>query len=207
MPTEIEIVDLALRRIGASPVQSIDNPKAEKPLAIYRAIRDDILSRYPWTCCRRTRALSRLTAAPTQHWAYAYQMPSDILGAPRAAYDQSECRVPFVDWELSLGPDGTAAKELHSNATAVWLRFGIAAPPAAWPGYLLELVRLALMAEFALSIREDLRMWSTLRTAAYGSDSMMGEGGHFGQAKALDAYGEPSPSMAGGVNPLVDVRF
>lgn len=200
MTTRIDIINRALVRIGEEPLQSEEAPGADTHLAVYDSILEMLLSLYPWSFARAVWRLARLSTAPAQHWAYAYQLPTDLLGAPRAAFNRSDRRLPFTDWRLE-------GRTLLTDAEEVWLE-GMRKPvPVYWPGYFRELVTKAIMSELALSVMQDKAIHTALREQVYGSEAMMGEGGLLGQAKAQDAQGQPSAVVAEGSNPLIDVRY
>jgi hypothetical protein len=158
------------------------------------------VSCYPWTFQTRLAPLSRLSAAPEAHWAYVFELPSDMLGAPRAASPSKDDRTPTTAYEIR-------GKQLFTDHPEIWLRFTRPPDPARWPGYFLALAVLVMKAQFALSVREDTGLWRTLNQEIYGMPSALGEGGRLGEAKTIDASGKPSDVLAIGVNPLVAVRF
>lgn len=198
--SRIQLIDRARRRIGSGPLQTENAPGAASAIDIYNSVTDDLFSRYPWSFGKKKRQLNRLGQAPTQHWKYRFARPTDLVGVPRAVFDSAaEHARPTTDYEL-------LEDALHANAPALWMLYPISQTPALWPGFFVELVTLALMAEFALSVREDAALRKSLRQDVYGDPREQGEGGMLGQAKALDTQGQPSPVMAQGWNPLVDIR-
>lgn len=199
MPTRLEIIQRAQARIGDEPIVSETAPGAPTLVAIYDDVRDDLLSRYPWKFARVIRRLTRLSAVPEAHWSYYYQLPSDMLGAPRAVYDSASEATPCTRFEIT-------ENRLATDAAEIWLEFGKRPEIVLWPGYFLSIVTKGTMREFALTIREDSGLWRALGEELYGSAAMMGEGGLFGQAKNLDAQSGPSPVIAEGASPLTDVR-
>jgi hypothetical protein len=56
-------------------------------------------------------------------------------------------------------------------------------------------------------VREDRPLHDRLYQKAFGTPQQMGQGGLYGMAMESDAQGVPSTPIAGGVNPLIDVRF
>ena len=84
------------------------------------------------------------------------------------------------------------------NLPAAWER---------WPGDFRELFTVALMAELALSIREDRPLRNELYRQAWGTPQEGGRGGLFGAALDNDSQAIPSTIVGGGYNPLIDVRY
>lgn len=200
MTTRITLIDRALVRIGADPLGSESAPGAETHIATYQDVIEDLLTRHPWHFNTQVRQLNRLQAQPDQHWAYAYELPTEMLGSPRAVYDRPECRRPFTDYELF------EERQLRTNAEAIWLKFQKATSPVYWPGYFRSLVVLNLMAELALAVREDAVLRDRLRQDCFGPPQMQGHGGKLAEARALNDMASPSPVLSEGENPLIDAR-
>ena len=200
MTTRLDLIKRAQARIGDEPLTSEADAGADTYLAIFDSVRDDLLSRVPWTFSTVTRRLTRLVDVPAQHWAYYFQLPSDMIGAPRAVYADDKSRNPYTGYELT-------ENRLATDAEAIWLKFTKRAEISIWPGYFVELHDTVLRSEFALSVREDRALYSTLREVAYGGEHMVGQGGLLHQAASLDAQSHPSPILAEGSNPLISARY
>lgn len=198
--TRIDIIDAALLRIGAEPVQTENTPEAETHIAIFDSVTGFCLSSSPWTWNTIIRNLPRLSAPPARYWTYQFELPADMLGTPRALYDSSSCERPFTRWEVMDG-------RIATDAANVWLEMDKRSLPSVWPGYFVELIQVALMAEFALSIREDSTMRERLMQQAFGTPSEMRQGGLMGIALGIDAQSKPSPTLNLGANPLLSARF
>jgi hypothetical protein len=56
---------------------------------------------YPWSFSFKKVQLARTINTPVNEWKYEYQLPSDRIGPPRAAFnsDQAGAR-PFTSWEI-----------------------------------------------------------------------------------------------------------
>jgi hypothetical protein len=203
MPTRIDVINSCLVRIGSDPVADEQADGVDTHLSIFEDVTRYILAVYPWFFSTATRRLSRRVEAPAAHWKIAFELPTDMQGAPRAVFDRSDMRWPFTRYELK-------GRELHTDATEIWLTYPKAPPtsgePFFWPGWFEELVKVAIMAEFALSIREDPVLRERLRENAYGAPHENGQGGLMGQAMAQDAQAKASAVIAEGVQPLIDVR-
>ena len=200
MTTRIDIINRALIDIGNGPVQSEDVPPGDSYALQYETHVGAVVSSYPWSFQTRLTKLARLVAAPEAHWVYEYDLPSDMIGAPRAVYPNAERRRPTSDFEIR-------GRKLFTDHPDIWLRYTMAMNPALWPAYFTALAVLVLKAQFALSVREDSALWLRLTEHAFGPAQMMGEGGKVGEARAIDSGGQPSGVIAIGENPLVSVRF
>jgi hypothetical protein len=198
--TRIDLIDAALLRIGAEPVMTESTDEAKAHIAIFDSLTGFCLSACPWTWNTVTRRLVRLSDPPQRYWKYQFEIPADMLGTPRAAYDSAGCERPFTRWEMMDG-------RLLSDAGDVWLEMDKRSAPAAWPGYFQELVQVALMAEFALSIREDGTLRERLTQQAVGTPQEARQGGLMGVAMGIDAQSKPSYTLNIGANPLASARF
>lgn len=199
MPTRLEIIDAALERMGSAPLGDEAAPGASTHLAIWAGVTGFLLAANPWSFNTVTRQLARLTAPPALHYPYQFELPADMLGAPRAVFDRADCRTPYTLWEIL---DGALAAE----AGALWLRFDRQPDPARWPGYFVELVTQAIMSELALSVREDAVLRERLRQDCFGTPSELGMGGLMGAAMMLDSQGKPSPRIQMGPDPFTSAR-
>lgn len=199
MTTRIEIIDRALIRIGALPLQVETARGASQRIAEYADVVGGLMS-HPWTFATRVRQLSQLSGTAQPHWTYRYALPADMIGAPRAVYESGDLQIPSQSFELRAAESDTRPGELLSSATAVWLRYTVNCAPQFWPAYFASLVVMALAAEFSLSVREDHPMRERLRREVYDV------GGMLERAKTLDAQAKPSPRLAISGNPLIDVR-
>jgi hypothetical protein len=200
MTTRIDIINLALIDIGAQAVMSEDGPPGDSYARQFDLHVGALASSYPWSFQTRLAQLSRLTAPPEAHWAYMYELPSDMAGSPRAVYPTPERRRPTTDYEIR-------GNRLFTDHPDIWLRYTHGLEPARWPGYFTALAALVMKAQFALSVREDSALWKALTLEAFGAPAQMGEGGKVGEARAIDSGGQPSGVIAIGSNPLVAVRL
>lgn len=200
MTNRTDIINRSLVRIGAAPLQSDAVGSASAYVLTYEQVIDALLSLYPWSFARGLARLNRLAAPPGAHWAYAFDLPTAMLGSPRAAFDDATRRVPLMDYELQ-------DRLLLTDAPDVWLLFTKRADPGIWPAHFRELAVLLLAAEYALAVREDAVLRERLRADAMGPPQMMGEGGLMARVKSLDSQAQPSPQAAVGNNPLIDARW
>lgn len=199
MTDRIVMLNRALLRIGANPLVTEADPGAPVHLAVY----DSVLERFaahPWSFFKVTRRLVRLTAAPVHGWAYAYQLPADRMAPPRAVYADATRRTGTTDYDL-------IGDQLLADHAEIWATCLCLVGYERWPGDFREAFTTALMAELALSVREDRPLHDRLYQKAFGSPAQMGVGGLFGGALDNDSQGIPAEEMGGGENPLIDVRF
>lgn len=200
MSDRIIMLNRALLRIGAEPLVTEADPGAPVHLAVYDSVLEHF-SAAPFSFLKSTRKLARKTVAPISQWQYAFLLPSDRMGPPRAVYASADTsRRPLTTYDIQ----GDA---LLSDEPELWATVLSKTGWEKWPGDFREAFITALMAELALSIREDRVLHRELYAKAYGSPAQGGVGGLFGLALDRDSQGIPATVVGGGYNPLVDVRF
>lgn len=200
MTTRIEMLNRALLRIGADPLVAETDPAAPVHLAVFDSVVDYLCGLHPWTFFRMTRRLTRLEAAPAQHFAYAFELPRERTGPIRAVYASAVDRTPTTDYRLE-------GDRLLTDLPEIWCKFMALQPPVYWPGEFREGFTLLLMSELALSVREDPPLRDKLRQQALGTPSEQPHGGVIGQAIAADSQGEPSEVLGFDDNPLISARW
>lgn len=197
----VTLINRALSRIGCLPIQSEAEPGPAGTGVVFTfdAVLDDLLSKYPWHFTKQFAALSRLTGTPPLGWTSAFLLPPDRLALPRAYFESATDDRPLTRFQL-------AVNEVYTLTEICFAEFQIRPQPAYMPAYFRELLVLATAAEYALEIREDVQLRQVLRRDAYGPPDMQGEGGQFKVAADLDAQAGASLQIAGGGNPLTDMR-
>lgn len=81
MADETSIANLALAKLGISPIMALtdDSKQAQFANRFYDQTRDEVLAAHPWNFAMRRAALNKLAAAPLFGWANAFQLPVDCL--------------------------------------------------------------------------------------------------------------------------------
>lgn len=81
MASDVQIVNKALVKIGASTITSLtENSKAARSAnAIYELTRDAALRDHPWNFAHKRVILASDSEEPAFGWTYAYTMPADFL--------------------------------------------------------------------------------------------------------------------------------
>ncbi len=143
----VALCSRALLKIGAQPIQSFydDRAEAEIALAFYEPTRDAMLSAYPWRFARGQMALPQLNAAPLADFSHAFQLPSDCL------------RI------LSVGVGGSGrgvvyrrvGDTLHTDSADILLSYIFRPDDETAPAYFEAALIARLAAEFCLPLTED----------------------------------------------------
>lgn len=82
MSTQVEAANIALLRIGETPIQSFDDGSdtAAVVKATFSMLYRSYLSSHYWPDARRKKALQgQLSPAPINEYSYAFQLPDDFL--------------------------------------------------------------------------------------------------------------------------------
>ena len=84
MTGKVEIINLALARIGEGAIQSLTerSATADKALAFYDSARRAVLRAYNWAFALRVETLARREGSPAD-FRFAYALPADCLRAIR----------------------------------------------------------------------------------------------------------------------------
>jgi len=81
MPGETDVINIGLRRIGATPIVSLSDgsPSANTVGDVYTEIRDNLLREHPWNFATKRLKLAQSTTTPVFEFDYGYALPSDWL--------------------------------------------------------------------------------------------------------------------------------
>ena len=180
--TGITICSDALLMLGAKAISSFNDGTDESSVCdrLYPDIRDSTLMMYPWSFSMKKIALSQLITAPTSVWKYAYQLPGDRLGSPRAVYDTAAVgATPRKEWEIQ-------GDQLLTNLETVYIDYQYSTPEYAMPQYFVQLLKYQVAWHIAEPITEQAEKAGFWRRMALGEPSENGRGGYFRQATQID---------------------
>lgn len=199
--TDIDIVARACVLLGIKPISSFTgtDDKTTTCKTIYPMVKDEVLSRYPWRFTTVKRRLVRLEASPTNEWQYAFQLPSDRLGGPRAVFNSGDVGAATVK-EYDVYQD-----HLYANDASIWIDYQVSQNEAKFPPYVTHLMVLVAAARLAEPLTDDSSKGDKWEVAAFGMPSELGEGGYYQTAKKLDVQQRP-PQEASGDYSLIAVR-
>ena len=81
MPGETDVVNRALRQIGATPIASLTDGSTSANAAddVYEETRDELLRSHPWNFATKRQQLAQSSTDPTFEFDHAYPLPSDWL--------------------------------------------------------------------------------------------------------------------------------
>lgn len=195
--TRAAVINDALVRAGCLTLADGEtrHPSGPAVLLLHSLVLESLASSYPWTFFRSMKKLTRETAAPEIHWDYAYGLPADRQGYPFAIFDSADCRTPFMGFEYS-------DNLLLTDAETIYCHYRKIVEPGIWPGYFRDLYTLNLAAEYALAVREDGQLRTTLLRECFGPPEFHGQGGRFANATHADSSAVPSQQAGNGYDPF-----
>ena len=214
--TRIATINRALIAIGATELQSETAPNGQRYVAIYDDAIGALCSEYPWTHCTGFVQLGQLAVKPVQNqWLYAYALPSDMAGTPRALYDSIQADSwhggpPSSLYGVTIPPISEFEiyeAVVYANSAQLWCRYTKTPNEAIWPSWFRDLAKKLLMAEYAIPAREDVGLREKLMEEIYGPPAHQGEAGLIAKCKSIDTQGKQCRTIQIGVNPLVAARW
>lgn len=150
MPSEVDIVNVALRMVGGTRITSLSEgiPNSNKAEDIYTEVRDDLLE-YPWNFATKRVKLAQDSTAPVFEYDNAYPLPSDWIMTVSVHGDDSGLTV--IDYKEETIDDDT--RVILADHDDVWLRyiFRVTDPNMMSSGFR-KALELALARELAIPV-------------------------------------------------------
>ncbi len=191
--TDVSICNKALVLLGSDLITSLDSSidpsdKATICAQVYPSLRDTLLGRRAWRFAMKKFQLSRLVAAPLNEWTYAYQLPSDRIGAPVMMWDTLDTRgTPIKEWEIF-------EDKVYTHAELVVAEYKFRPDESRWPSYFVDLMVAGLAGYAGMAITDKSTIAQEWMLRAFGPPSENGRGGLFLAAAADDAAGNVEDS-------------
>ena len=199
--TKLSICSEALIMLGAAPLSSFATGTDEAQIAdrLYDDVRDTLLMQYAYSWSVKKVRLAQLAGTPINEWKYTYALPGDILGNPKAIFNTGAIgALPVRDFEVySLG--------LYTNYEDVWIDYQFRPEPAAFPPYFVRLLKMALAAEFAEPITDQITKADYYHAKAYGTPAENMRGGLVRVAINIDGADRPAQQIQ--EFPISDIRY
>jgi hypothetical protein len=142
--SSIALCSRALLKIGADTITSFDEGTAEAEIAanLYPTARDALLSAHPWNFATAQATLARLSAEPVADFAYAYQLPSDLLRVISVGEGERGRGVRFR----------IAERRLHTDASDVVLTYIFRPQESDFPPFFDQALIARLAGEFCIPL-------------------------------------------------------
>jgi len=184
--TKLSICSDAMIMLGASPISSFSETTDAAKVAdrLYDAIRDTCIQTYDWSWSIKKVKLARLDAAPINEWAYAYALPGDILGDPKALFNSGAVGArPNQDWEVY----GTS---IFCNHEEVYIDYQYTVDESRMPSYFVRMLKAALASAFAVPVTDQISKADYYHSLAFGPPNENMRGGLMRAATTIDG-GKP----------------
>ena len=120
MVAETDIINVALRNIGGSRIDSLDDGSTNANIArdIYAELRDNLLRSHPWNFATKRQKLAQSSTTPTFEFDYGYPLPNDWLRTISVHDNDAGTSTVYHKMEQH---DGVNCIMCSSNE--VWLRY------------------------------------------------------------------------------------
>lgn len=151
--TKFDICTRALRRIGASGIDSFEDETTESNVAgaEYEPLVETLLTERRWRFATKESALNHLTAVPQVRWTELWQLPSDMLDLHGVFLVNSSGDDIPIDYERIQDRIACDYDETHTLYAVYTARFD----EVYWPAYFTQLVTEELEAIFTKAIKRD----------------------------------------------------
>lgn len=120
MPSETDVINLGLRRIGATSIVSLTDGSTSANVAgdIYETLRDDLLASHPWNFATKRQELAQSVTEPAFEFDHAYALPSDWLRTVSVHDNDAGHGTILYRMEEINGQ-----KSIVTSSDEVWLRY------------------------------------------------------------------------------------
>lgn len=199
---DLDVVNAAFARIGADPLQSMDDESfgGQQAQLVYEPTVRFNIGIYQFAFSKELRQLSNVAGAtPLSGFKLVYDLPSDALGLPLYVTDDAtEPDRRFSRYVL-------VGKQAHADAAPLFAMILYRPEPYRWSPAFLQATITSLAAKFALSIASDRALAADLNAEAYGSPTDNYRGGQLGAAIRAESFSTP-PRRAdwSSRNPLIN---
>lgn len=142
---QVEIVNLALGKLGGRLIASIEESSVEarEAKAAWAPARDLLLEQRSWTFAKARRKLNPAATAPAFGWEGRYLIPSDVLGVIKCVDDSGEP----IDWQV----EGTYIVANWSGALNAILKVHVD-DPGAWSVAFCHALAMRIAYEIAIPV-------------------------------------------------------
>lgn len=185
--TKLSICSDAMIMLGAAPISSFAEATDAAQIAdrLYDDIRDMMIQQYDWSWSVKKIKLARLATAPLNEWKYAYTLPGDILGDPRALFNSSGVGArPVREWEIY----GTS---IFCNYEDVYIDYQYQVLESLMPSYFVRVLKAALASAFAVPVTDSTAKADYFHAMAFGPPIENMRGGLMRVAMNIDGSRPP----------------
>ena len=184
MPSTIDIINVALRRVGAKRIQSLGEDSAEAAVTgdLIDNVIDDLLRRHIWNFATRRAKLARLTEVPTFEFQYAYGFPADWMRTVSVHPDDAGRGNMFYREEYI-----DSQRVLLAGVEDVYMRYvAKVIDPNLWPPDFRQAVSMVLAKDLAMPLANSNALYDRLLVESRGAVA---------RAQSSDAMGSSPERM------------
>lgn len=164
MPSEVDVINVGLRHVGASVIVSLTDGSDNANVAgsIYEHVRDDLLASHPWNFATKRVKLAQSATAPAFEFDYAYPLPSDWLRTISVHDNDAGHGTVLYRSELIGGQ-----RAIVASSSDIYLRYvaRVTDPNAMTPDFLNALSRV-LARDFSIPIASSNTLFEQMSKAA-----------------------------------------
>lgn len=197
----LSICSDALLLLGAAPISSFNEGTDEANVCdrLYADVRDTTLQIYPWSFSFKKAQLARTINTPVNEWRYEYQLPSDRIGPPRAAFTSGQVGArPFQEWEIY-------GDKLLTNAESIYIDYQYSVGESNMPVWFVQLLKYQMAWHLAEPITDQVSKTDYWKTVALGTPGENNRGGFMRTAMNIDGQGNTPQAIED--YSLVAVRY
>lgn len=164
MPSNIDIINVALRRVGARRINSLADDSDEAAVAgdVYDNTLDELLRAHFWNFATKREKLARETDVPTFQFDFAYALPSDWIRTVSVHPDDSGVTHMLYKEELIEGQ-----KTILASTEDVYMRYiARITDPNIWSADFRDVVSYNLARDMAIVIASSNTLLTNLDALA-----------------------------------------
>jgi hypothetical protein len=183
--TGITICSDALVLLGAAPISSFNDGTDEANTCdrLYPDVRDSTLQSHPWAFSFKKVQLAKTVDTPVNEWKYEYQLPSDRIGPPRAAFNSTEVGArPFQKWEIY-------GDKLLTNEETIVIDYQYSVSESVMPIWFVQLLKYQMAWHLAEPITDQVSKTDYWKGVALGTPGENNRGGYMRTAMSIDGQG------------------
>ncbi len=178
MPGESDVINIALRRVGATPIVSLTDgsPSANAAGDIYAGLRDTLLASHPWNFATKRQNLAQSSTNPAFEFAHAYPLPSDWLRTISVHDNDAGHGIILYRMEQVNGQ-----KAIVASSETIWLRYvaQITDPNLMTPDFL-DALEFVIARDLAIPLASSNTLYEAMKDKAKSA---------IAQARSTDAMG------------------
>ena len=154
MTSKVEIVNIALSRLGADSINTLTEATegARQANLLWNSVRDLVLRDFPWNCATKTGILAQVADYTHPEWEYIYQSPAESVYARRIFNGGSKAKKDPEEFRVTISPSGTS-KIILARIPGAYLEYTARiTDPNLYDGLFVDALAWRLGAEMAMPV-------------------------------------------------------